>query len=234
MRDAQRARHAETLKAHYQALENHLQQHSHIPSAVTEYKGEVAATEWMKINHPEAEMLMGFKAGHGYDQVWAIRNQAGNPETYFLIEAKGPGRGAQLGTQAKKGEQMGIDWINSTNSELLKSADPDVRQLGHALRDAIYKGAPEVRGLALKNINGTLVARKIEIPANECVNSAVWRSRLDAQGPGAPERDGLATEGDIKRRLKKQQKEQEDTRPTIEGQLGPEIVQQLRSVNRNR
>jgi hypothetical protein len=63
----------------------------------------------MKINHPETEMLMGFKAGHGYDQVWIMRDQAGNPETYFLIEARRPGRGAKLGTQGRICQQRCLE-----------------------------------------------------------------------------------------------------------------------------
>jgi hypothetical protein len=228
-RDAQRAKNEATQDAHCRNLDHHLSTNGHNPAPVTEYKGEIAAMEWMKKNHPEAEMLMGFKPGHGHDQVWVMRDEAGNPETYFLVEAKGPGNDAKLDTKAKKGEQMGIDWINNTNNEMLKSADPEKRQLGRALRDAIHKGAPEVRGLALKNIDGTEEARKVEIPANEHINSAVWRSRLDVQGPGTPERDGLATEGEIRKRSRAQETAQKKMAPTIEEQLDPEIVKQLRS-----
>lgn len=109
---------------------------------LTEVEGERAATKYMMEEEPGAELIQGFSAGTGYDQVWVRRGSKGEVSEYIVVEAKGPG--AKLGDA--KGGQMTDEWVTRTAQELARSADPLERRLGQSILQALEDGAPPVTG----------------------------------------------------------------------------------------
>lgn len=110
---------------------------------VTEVSGELAATgELMRRAGEEGgyELVRGFEAGTGFDQVWRKRTPDGGVEL-VVVEAKGLGAG--LSDSSRKGPQMSPQWVARTIGEmLLRSDDP---LTARELYEAIHNGSDKVK-----------------------------------------------------------------------------------------
>jgi hypothetical protein len=82
-------------------------------SQITEETGEAACAMQMVKRYPGAKMKWGrhVHSGAGIDQIW---KQEGDPVTYYIVEAKGPGeqlRDNQHGPPPAIQEQMSLGWV---------------------------------------------------------------------------------------------------------------------------
>ncbi|WP_134496552.1 RHS repeat-associated core domain-containing protein [Microvirga pakistanensis] len=145
--DAQRATYEKKL-SELEAAGASRKAKAHPKRKITEAKGERAAADLIEKNHPELEMVQGFKPGTGFDQVYVKKNPDGSVAEYVIVEAKGPG--ATLSKNAKKGEQMSQDWVRRTVDEMRNSSDAEKRKLGSELRAALFTGSPPVRGKVIQ------------------------------------------------------------------------------------
>lgn len=160
-KDAKRLEaHLNAIEAHRQLYENRLKQaqaklakgdaseQQAIPAhkaKVTEAKGEYEATVLMIENYVKSkggsdfELLWGFSAGTGIDQVWVAGKP---PHTYVIVEAKGPG--ATLSTNAAKGDQMSKQWVRASLESVVNSSKSGQTDIDHAQRmlDAMDGGPP--------------------------------------------------------------------------------------------
>lgn len=101
---------------------------------LTEVKGELAATlEIMR--HPrfaDFELVRGFEAGTGFDQVW-VRREGGVIREVVVVEAKGPR--ATVGSTGTKGKQMSAQWVARTVIEMLAAGDINNHQMVSAIEN---------------------------------------------------------------------------------------------------
>ena len=131
---------------------------------VTEAVGEHEATLHMLQKYPDAELLWGFSAGTGIDQVWAVGMP--DPTSYLIVEAKGPG--ASLSTSAAKGDQMSKMWVQNSLREVLASASSTDDEKAHAramLRAMATGPPPQVRGVVIE-AQPSGGAREVACPDN--------------------------------------------------------------------
>jgi hypothetical protein len=106
---------------------------------VTEAIGEDEASKFMISQYPTYEIFTGFAAGTGFDQVW---REAGPPEKFVIVEAKGPG--ASLSTNAAKGAQMSKEWVGNTLDEIISSPtkSDDEKAAATRMKQAMDSGPP--------------------------------------------------------------------------------------------
>lgn len=129
---------------------------------VTEAIGEHETTVHILQHHQPYELLWGFSAGTGIDQVWA--KVMPDPTSYLIVEAKGPG--ASLSTSAAKGDQMSKMWVRSSLEQIINSRSSSAADIAHAqsMLDAMDEGPPpDVRGLVVEAIKGG-GAREVACP----------------------------------------------------------------------
>ncbi len=121
---------------------------------VTETTGEIAATRAV-MAEPEfngMQLLRGFEAGTGFDQVWVRRDNNGEVTEILIVEAKGPG--AAIQQTRTKGRQMSAEWIAKTSAEMIMRGDDGTGTLIH---NAIRSGRPPISGIVVQatSNNGT-------------------------------------------------------------------------------
>lgn len=145
------------LEAHYAAVEDHRKKYEDRVNnpgdnttrqigadkgKVTEAKGELEAAKYIAEKYPDHEMIRGFAAGQGVDQIWVKKDSSGTVTEILVVEAKGPG--AKLSTGAKKGDQMSGEWMDNTASKMAENGDS-------TLADAFNSGPPpKVRGVVVE------------------------------------------------------------------------------------
>ena len=114
---------------------------------LTEVKGELAATLAMvKMKDPKHgsyELIRGFEAGIGFDQVWVLRDGDRIVEMVF-VEAKGP-RATTQPTKTK-GQQMSPEWIAKTIIRDFARDPVEAIRLIEAIEDETVK----IRGLVVQ------------------------------------------------------------------------------------
>lgn len=165
------------LKTHLKAIESHrlkyqqrlddidmeitggnaARQHEIPPNKakVTEAAGEHETTLWCVQNLPGHEICSGFAAGIGIDQIWVKRDSSGNPESFAIVEAKGPG--ATLSTDAAKGDQMSKQWVKASLEQVVSSkntSDTEKADARAMLRAMALGPPPEVRGYVIEAKSG--------------------------------------------------------------------------------
>ena len=148
---------ANKLKKHYESVEAHRKkyekklaksiargdtkrQQGGYKAKITESIGEQAAASFMRKKFPDYEMVRGFEAGIGFDQVYFKRNHKGDVTDIMIVEAKGPD--AKLNKTKKKGVQMSQEWVEKSAENMKKSKNPETRKLGEQLFDMINKEPP--------------------------------------------------------------------------------------------
>jgi hypothetical protein len=133
---------------------------SHL-AKVTEGTGETAATAFVAKNYPGFQLVHGFGAGRGIDQVW---HKAGAHAEYLLVEAKGP-------AASLSGAEMSLAWVQKKAKEL--GADPHGQAIASAVGPpggavtAAGGAVPRVSGIVLRaswTTAGTLTAKKLAVP----------------------------------------------------------------------
>lgn len=165
-------KHRESVEAHRKKYERRLsesktkgdtkRQQGAYKAKITESIGEEAAANLMQKNYPDYEMVRGFEAGTGYDQVYVKRNPNGEVTDIMIVEAKGPN--AKLGKTKNKGPQMSKEWVEKTASEMQRAKNPETSQLGKKLADAIDNGPPpKVKGKVIQATEGG-GAKEIDCP----------------------------------------------------------------------
>lgn len=123
-------------------------QQAHDKGRITEVIGELGASNYMSKHYPDHEMVRGFAAGKGVDQIWVKKDANGKVTEIIVVEAKGPG--AKLGDTKTMGPQMSNKWMDKTAKNMAKKGDP-------SLKNALKKGDPKVKGVVVtadKNGNG--------------------------------------------------------------------------------
>lgn len=117
---------------------------------ITEAIGEYQATLLMIAKYPDYEIEWTFSAGIGIDQLWHRGKEGEDNETFMVVEAKGPG--ATLSTEAAKGDQMSIQWVRASLTQVVnsgKASDEERRQARRMLGAMDNGPPPELRGVVI-------------------------------------------------------------------------------------
>ncbi|MEW5755365.1 MAG: hypothetical protein AB1810_03600 [Pseudomonadota bacterium] len=123
---------------------------------VTETAGEIAATRAIRSDprfgvgpsNPESrpmELLRGFEAGIGFDQVWVRRDASGRITEILVVEAKGPG--ATTAQTKRKGAQMSAEWVARTAADMVMRGDDGT---GSLILEALRTGHPPIGGVIVQ------------------------------------------------------------------------------------
>jgi hypothetical protein len=159
-------KYANKLNKHYESVEAHRKKYNKkldesiakgdtkrqqggYKAKITESIGEQAAASFMQKTFPDYEMVRGFEAGIGFDQVYFKHNQKGGITDIMIVEAKGPD--AKLNKTKTKGFQMSQEWVEKSANNMKKSKNPETRELGKQLVEMITKEPPpEVKGKVIQ------------------------------------------------------------------------------------
>jgi hypothetical protein len=142
--------HLQAIQAHREKYEKRLQEEPDVSAhkgKITEAKGEHEATLLMIQRYPDYEIIWDFAAGTGIDQLWYNKST----DTYIMVEAKGPG--ATLSTGAAKGDQMTLEWVRNSLTEVKnsKSSNDEDRQRAEKMLNAMDNGpSPQVLGRVIE------------------------------------------------------------------------------------